>query len=202
MQNIETPVNTENTDIINGNKQDDTNNKQIPTIENNFGIDEIVPENFNDYELEKNENIPTNEKVDSEFKELAQKLKLNHKQVKEISSWANKTTLESMNNYNLDMEQKREDTITQLKTDWGNQHDANLKKSITTAKRLTEFAPEFGEYIEESKAGNDPKFIKMVLKLGELISEDKLNISSGVSTDKKNYLGNIPVLSFDSMENK
>ena len=202
MQNIETPVNTENTDIINGNKQDDTNNKQIPTIENNFGIDEIVPENFNDYELEKNENIPTNEKVDSEFKELAQKLKLNHKQVKEISSWANKTTLESMNNYNLDMEQKREDTITQLKTDWGNQHDANLKKSITTAKRLTEFAPEFGEYIEESKAGNNPKFIKMVLKLGELISEDKLNISSGVSTDKKNYLGNIPVLSFDSMENK
>ncbi len=202
MQNIETPVNTENTDIINGNKQDDTNNKQIPTIENNFGIDEIVPENFNDYELEKNENIPTNEKVDSEFKELAQKLKLNHKQVKEISSWANKTTLESMNNYNLDMEQKREDTINQLKTDWGNQHDANLKKSITTAKRLTEFAPEFGEYIEESKAGNDPKFIKMVLKLGELISEDKLNISSGVSTDKKNYLGNIPVLSFDSMENK
>ena len=202
MQNIDTPVNTENTDIINGNKQDDTNNKQIPTIENNFGIDEIVPENFNDYELEKNENIPTNEKVDSEFKELAQKLKLNHKQVKEISSWANKTTLESMNNYNLDMEQKREDTINQLKTDWGNQHDANLKKSITTAKRLTEFAPEFGEYIEESKAGNDPKFIKMVLKLGELISEDKLNISSGVSTDKKNYLGNIPVLSFDSMENK
>ena len=202
MQNIETPVNTENTDIINGNKTDNINDKQIPTIENNFGIDDLVPENFHDYVLEKNDNIPTNEKVDSEFKELAQKLKLNHKQVKEISSWANKTTLESINNYNLDMEQKREDTITQLKTDWGNQHDANLKKSITTAKRLAEFAPEFGEYIEESKAGNDPKFIKMVLKLGELISEDKLNISSGVSSDKKSYLGDLPVLSFDSMGNK
>ena len=202
MQNIDAPVNAENTDIINGNKVDNINDKQISTHENSLSVDEIVPENFNDYELERNENIPTNEKVDSEFKELAQKLKLNHKQVKEISSWANKTTLESINNYNIDMEQKREDTLTQLKTDWGSQHDANLKKSISTAKRLTEFAPEFGEYIEESKAGNDPKFIKMVLKLGELISEDKLNISSGVSADKKNYLGNLPVLSFDSMESK
>lgn len=199
MQNIETQ---ENTDIINGSKSDDLNDKQVPVTENNFSTDELVPENFNDYELEKNESIPTNEKVDSEFKELAQKLKLNHKQVKEISSWANKTTLESITNYNLDIERQREDTLNQLKTDWGSQHDANLKKSITTAKRLTEFAPEFGEYIEESKAGNDPKFIKMVLKLGELISEDKLNISSGVSTDKKNYLGNLPVLSFDSMDNK
>ena len=199
MQNIETQVNT---DIINGNKSDDINDKQVQATENNFNTDEVVPENFNDYELERNENIPTNEKVDSEFKELAQKLKLNRKQVKEISSWANKTTLESIDNYNIDMERKREDTLTKLKHDWGNQHDANLKKSITTAKRLTEFSPEFGEYIEESKAGNDPKFIKMVLKLGELISEDKLNISSGVSTDKKSYLGNLPVLSFDSMENK
>lgn len=199
MQNIDTQ---DNTDIISGSKTDDINDQQIPTNENNLSNDDVVPENFNDYELERNDNIPTNEKVDSEFKELAQKLKLNHKQVKEISSWANKTTLESINNYNIDMENKREETLTQLKTDWGNQHDANLKKSIITAKRLTEFSPEFGEYIEESKAGNDPKFIKMVLKLGELISEDKLNISSGVSTDKKNYLGSLPVLSFDSMENK
>jgi len=187
--------------IDTNNTNNDSTNNSNNDIDNKDILSDLIPENFSDYILEKDDRIPKNELVDTEFKQLAHSLKLNHKQVKTLSGWANKVATESIETHYKSINTAKEVALNQLKSDWGSMHEQNIEKSIRTANRLSALSPEFAEFIEETGAGNNPKFIKTIFRIGELISEDKLNLSSSKSyTDKSAYLGNIPLLSFGSMK--
>ena len=60
----------------------------------------------------------------------------------------------------------------QLKTEWGLKYDENLKTARTFLEKMSE-SPEEYKYFDE-KIGNDPKFIKLLTKMGNSISEGSL----------------------------
>lgn len=65
-----------------------------------------------------------------------------------------------------------EKTITELKQEWGLKYDENLNNARTFLEKMSASKEEFDYY--DSKIGNDPKFIKLLSKMGQSISEGNL----------------------------
>lgn len=167
----------------------------IETAPNNS----IVPETADGYIVPLSEEIPFSEKLDKSFKELALNLKLTTDQARAIGVWANETGLENLKNSKAVKEQFKEDSMRNLQTEWGINHEKNLNLAVRTAKSLAVKFPEFKDFLEETGTGNDPRFIKTLSKIGEMMSEDSLPYSSA-KEGGSGYLGSMPVLNFSSME--
>lgn len=158
-----------------------------------------IPETPQGYLLPESQTLPFSEEADKSFKELAYKLKLTTEQVRELGLWANEK-----GEYNMDLaaqraEKFKADSMTALKTEWGLNLEANMDKAVRTAESLAQQFPEFKNFLDETGAGSDPRFIKTMAKIGDLMSEDSLPYSAPTGS-RGGYMGSMPVLDFSSME--
>ena len=63
------------------------------------------------------------------------------------------------------------ETETQLRKELGSGYD----EAVNNAVRILELGgPELTSWLDETGAGNDPRFVKAFAKLGSLVSEDSL----------------------------
>lgn len=165
------------------------------TPENNS----TVPETADGYIVPSSQEIPFSEKLDKSFKELALNLKLTTDQAAAIGAWANETGVENLKMSRAVKEKFKEDSMQNLQNEWGLNHEKNLNLAVRTAESLASKFPEFKDFLEETRSGDDPRFIKTLTKIGELMSEDSLPYSSAKESGS-GYLGAMPVLNFSSME--
>lgn len=160
---------------------------------------EFIPETPDGYLLPSSQTIPMSEEADKSFKELAYKLKLTNEQVKQLGFWANEKGERNIDMATRQVEKMKSDSIVALKNEWGLNWEANIDKAVKTAESLAQKFPDFKNFLDETGAGNDPRFIKTMTKIGEMMSEDSLPYSAPTASGSK-YMGSMPVLDFSSME--
>lgn len=161
-------------------------------------IENSVPETPEGYEIPISEELPYSEKTERSFKELAHRLKLTSFQARELSSWA---SAEGEENLRLSYEtaaKHNADSMEILKKEWGLNCEANLSQAVRAAESLAEGFPEFKNFLEETRVGSDPRFIKTMAKIGRMLGEDSLPYS-GPAAKSSGYAGGMPVLDFASM---
>lgn len=73
-----------------------------------------------------------------------------------------------------------EDVTAQLKQEWGLKYDANLRQARTFLEKMCDSKDDYDYY--DSKIGNDPKFIKLLSKMGNSIAEGSLGGFEGQSS--------------------
>lgn len=174
-------------------------NQTLPNQTEKSQSPDFIPETPEGYLLPESQTLPFSEEADKSFKELAHKLKLTTEQVRELGAWANEK-----GEYNIDLaarhaEKVKADSMTALKAEWGLNLETNMDKAVRTAESLAQQFPEFKNFLDETGAGSDPRFIKTMAKIGDLMSEDSLPYSAPTG-GRSGYIGSMPVLDFSSME--
>lgn len=66
----------------------------------------------------------------------------------------------------------------ELKKEWGQGYDANINLAIKAIKHLSGEDQELYEYMVSDDLGGDPKFVKLMSKVGHMLKEDNI-ISDG-----------------------
>lgn len=136
-----------------------------------------VPESHDLYEIAIPEGMPVNKDRIQKFKEFAHAINLTQDQVKRIVDHELETTKEVMAQAEQGKKEReskvtafRDKQINELKTEWGVSFDANLETAKTA---LRTFGDEnLVKFINDSRLGDHPVFIKFMHKLGKSISED------------------------------
>lgn len=173
---------------------------QEPTTDTPAEITETPPQTPEGYEIPVDSEVPFDPKTDLAFKTLAHSLKLTNSQVKAIGEWANTTGRESLSESSRQRQIFKEASIKSLQDEWGPALETNLTKAVLTAERLAGSFPEFKEFLNDTGVGDDPRLIRTMLKIGEMISEDSLPSSTGRLGGGTDHIGSIPLLSFKSMK--
>ena len=127
-----------------------------------------IPTEAQGYEFEANpEGFEGNADFDTWFRDVALTSKLSTDQAKALHSSWNGLQAEA------GKAQKAQIAETErvLKTELGSGYDAAMANAV----RIVELGgPEVKAWLDETGAGNDPRFTKMFAKLGAMISEDSI----------------------------
>lgn len=101
----------------------------------------------------------------------------------------------------------RETVVTSLKSEWGNNFDGNLtlaKRAFNKVGELAGVKDEFSKFMEDSRLGDNPMFVKVFHAIGKAMSNDNAldtgGESSGTPKDVPRGPDGRPVLRFPSME--
>ena len=129
------------------------------------------PDDPEGYELPKpeDEDIPWSEERAEGFKKLAHSLGLSQKQVEGLSKWDLEGIIEGRDSLQAQQQEAQEAASAALKKDWGGLYDRNME----TAQRAAKFLGG-DELLSEPQLADNPMFIKMMQKCGEIIGEKKL----------------------------
>jgi len=121
-----------------------------------------------DYTFEMPEGFELDEQSSTEFKEIAKDLKLPKESAQKLVDIAVKR------------EQARVEAHAQAVKSWGEQVAADKElgtpENLATAKQAIETfgSPELKEMLDKTGLGNHPAVVRMALKIGKAISEDRV----------------------------
>ena len=88
--------------------------------------------------------------------------------------------------------------IEELKKEWGNNFDANVKLAQKTMQSI--FPSRFGKFLEDSGLGNHPEMVRAMVALSKAVSEDVIVKGTGkVKAPNRDPQTGEPMLKFTSM---
>lgn len=127
------------------------------------------PESPEKYQI-KRPNIPDgmvyNEDLEKKFLPIAHKIGLNNRQVDALIAWQTDVMKEESEQYKQDMKDAEE----RLKKEWGN--DYNNKISIAQRVVKDYANQEVVDFLEKTRLGNNPAFIKFIYEIGSALVEE------------------------------
>lgn len=127
-----------------------------------------IPNSAEEYKF----NIEGQEANLDQFKALAHKYHLSNEVAQELLN-AHVQDFRDYENAKIQaFNQESEEATKQLKAEWGTKYDENLKKARTFLEKMSGSKEDYDYY--NDKIGNDVKFIKLLTKMGETISEGSL----------------------------
>lgn len=134
-----------------------------------------VPADPNGYEL-KAEGSGTEVFLES-LKELAHKNNLSTTQAQAMVDYFVQTEQKAKEALEVELKNTIENGIKELRSEMG----SSFEPKMLQAQRMVagHFGEEFSDYLKESQLGNDPRFIKGMIALSDLISEDNLDTPPG-----------------------
>lgn len=135
-----------------------------------------VPETSDKYDFK----IEGFEDVDlSAYKEIMHKHHLSNEVANDLLTQHLQAFTEYENLRIQEIEKAKDEATTSLKKEWGLKFDENLKTAKNFLEKMSDNKEDF-DYFNE-KIGNDAKFIKLLSKLGNSISEGELGGFEGQS---------------------
>ncbi len=123
------------------------------------------------------EDMPYDDGMENEFKEVAFKSSLTNDQVQKLSDWFSKRQMDEL----AGTEEEGKAVITALKQEWGNDFDAKME---AVKKGVNDFVGddvEVLEFLDRSRIGNNPRWIKGFAKYGEMLGEGKFEAGDTIT---------------------
>ncbi len=112
-----------------------------------------------------------NPEFTSSLNTLAHTIGLNQKQYAELTKWGANQAL-AMTQAQVETRKANEAT---LKKDWGSDFESRCNLASATIKNLCGSASHpFVQFLEETKMGDDPRFVKFFYDLGKELGEDEI----------------------------
>lgn len=133
-------------------------------------------------EFETPEGIELDAALLDEAKPLFQDLKLSQDQAQKLVSFFSDYQLKMAESQGALQKEVAENWTSEIKTEWGNQFDANVE----IAKKAVAYAGEgFSKMLLETGMGNNPEMIKFMHRVGASLSEDAMDGKSApIRTEK------------------
>jgi hypothetical protein len=133
------------------------------------------PKDGTGYKIErpKDVTIPLDEGSEKAFRDMAHKAGLTQRQMQSIFGDYMQFAQKSMNTLEEMSASLRDQSIAELKKDWGREYDANLKRVQETAPRI--FNEAEIESLKKKGLADDPSFIRAVHKMAVAMGEDKID---------------------------
>jgi hypothetical protein len=132
------------------------------------------PESPDGYELDQvylPEGVSRQKDGEEAFKRMAFELGLTKEQGGKLYKYANTQAFEGVAALRKAQDQKRREAAEGLKKEWGAEYDANLAKVQKINKLFGD--DNWVQYLNEG-AGNEPRLIKVLVKIAKQFSEDTL----------------------------
>lgn len=129
------------------------------------------PEKADDYDLPKPENGNADPDMVKWAKSTFHSAHLNKEQATAIGQAWN-TYIAGRTKAEVELRgTERTEAESKLKTEWGDQYDGNVEMIRRVWSKNTE--SEFDAFVNETKIGNHPTFLKLIAKFAKLTGEDK-----------------------------
>jgi hypothetical protein len=129
-----------------------------------------LPSEVDKYELNAVEG-DLNDELFEAFKQTAFQSGILPKQAQTVYDWFQKASEDIQAKTEQHQQAEVEKNISELKQEWGQAFDDKLTLAKAAVKHFGE--GEMLEYLEQTGLGNDAKIIKLMSKVGELLSEDE-----------------------------
>lgn len=131
------------------------------------------PKDAAGYKIErpKDITIPLDEAGEKAFRDMAHKAGLTQRQMQSIFGEYMQFAQSAVNSLEETAAQMRDQSVAELKKDWGREYDANLKRVQESAPRL--FSETELESLKKKGLADDPVFIRAVHKMAVAMGEDK-----------------------------
>src|SRR5210317_1030614 len=140
------------------------------------------PESPDKYKLEAvSDVVPLDEGAIKQFAENAHQLGLNNKQAQGILEFYKNSMEGSVQQNQVDMETAQAQAEQELRKEWGNNYDNNIKKAGAVAKANMDANILDMQLKDGTRLGDHPSIIKGFANIANIMSEDKL-----VSTESEN----------------
>src|SRR6056300_427013 len=150
------------------------------------------PESPDKYKLEAaSDVVPLDEGAIKSFEENAHQLGLNNKQAQGILEFYKNSMEGSVQQNQVDMETAQAQAEQELRKEWGNNYDNNIKKAGAVAKANMDANILDMQLKDGTRLGDHPSIIKGFANIANLMSEDKLvsteseNVSQGIDYDSE-----------------
>ncbi len=135
-----------------------------------------VPETSDKYEF----NVEGFEEVDlSAYKDIMHKHHLSNEVANDLIGQHLQAFVEYEQAKQQEVQQQMETSAAELKKEWGLKYEQNIKLAHNFLQKMSDNEEDFNYFNE--KIGNDAKFIKLLTKLGNSISEGELGGFEGQS---------------------
>ena len=122
------------------------------------------PEEASGYELKTPEGLPEGVNLDetmiNEFKSKAHEAGLNQSQIEALNSWYWEHTSKSYEALNDGATTAQEQSVTDLKKEWGERYDVNLTMATRAVEQFG--GDDFVNYLEETGLGNNPQMVRFM----------------------------------------
>jgi hypothetical protein len=162
------------------------------------------PDNPDGYEFDMPDGFELDGETFGGFKKVAFEHGLNQKQFAEIMNFEVNRHNSAMESIKRDIEARRTEAETALKTEWGESYEQKLDAAKRVLNHESLSDPGFKEFLEETRFGDNPQVVKFFARLSDLISEDafiKTGTGDGEGGPRKDEAGR-PMLRFPTMENR
>ena len=147
--------------------------------------DAIRPEAPDKYEFKRPtlpSDLPYDEDAEKHFRDWAHINGLSKKQATNLYDSYVKTQIERHSAWDTSRKQERSTVESNLRREYGGQYDQKLNLAKNALRQFAD--PDYYKYLDESGQGNDPRMIRMWIKVGEqVVGETKLkgNAPQGVA---------------------
>ncbi len=136
-----------------------------------------IPLKAEDYEFgELPEGVEKSEEFDKWLKDKSLELGLNKEQTKEFHKELKSLEAAGLKDQNAAKEKAKADTEKTMKIEYGKDYDSVMAKVV---RILDLGGADFKASLEKTGLGSDPGMVKVLAKLGEMISEDTLDHHRG-----------------------
>lgn len=167
-----------------------------------------APEKYRFDEIELPDGVPYDSDLESTFRKTAFEKGLSQDAANALFKAYNEQRIAQYEAYNKAVADYRSKAEGELKKEWGGDFDANMelaKRGFNKAGELAGVKAEFAKFMEDSKLGNNPLFIKVFHAFGKAISDDSV---SGITSESREPQerptdsAGRPMLRFPSMEKR
>jgi hypothetical protein len=158
-----------------------------------------VPEKPEAYEIAPIEGVPVDEAFVGQVKTWAHEAGMSQDQLAKFTGKYMEAQKAFLAQAQAQADADFEASQTALKKEWGGQYDANLAKANRVMRLVSE---QDAEYIKQAGLGIDPAFIRIMQRIGELVSDDVLEPGGRQTspTQMQRTQGGLPQLDFPSMK--
>lgn len=158
------------------------------------------PESTDEYELTGDlpESVTRDEELESWFKETALEANLTQAQAKKLFDKWNERVQNSQTQSQEQIKERQQKVMDQLKEEWGAKSETNLQQAQKMAKALG--GDEFIQWLNETGAGDDVRFIKGMFRAAMAVGEDAIEngtVGNDAQGPQRDEMGK-PMLTFSS----
>ena len=155
------------------------------------------PDSPDAYDVPAPEGVPTDEAMVNWFRETAHEAGLTQSQAKSLAEKWNAFTEGVL----AARQGARADALQELRQAWGDRFDGNVARGVRMVDSLEGSVPGFKEWLDETGLGDNPMFLRVFARLGEIVSEDSLVAGKGAYVPQgPDRIHGMPVLQFRGMK--
>lgn len=132
-----------------------------------------LPEDVNDYKIDRTDKYVVEDHTLEEFKELAFANNLLPGQAQKIMDWFNDKASNGLESSYAQQEQEMVGGWENLQKEWGQGFDANVSAAKSVVREFGDEA--FVDYLNESGMGDNPQLTRFLAQIGRNLREDSFN---------------------------